>query len=201
VYSTLTGVGLADLRFEDDFGLVGLNSRTSNKMSSDTFSTTTISETSVLRTGGGPLTERIIPPSGTGNTGVSTKYFPFSYVPLFEYPIYATSGVSKTYTMYFRSASTSAFTTNPLTATATGSSTPELYLECEYYNDTFDATRMLKRSNTAAAVNFNTDTNWYGISVTCQPSQSGVLYLRGWYAKPREAPTNQFYMDTTPVVS
>lgn len=199
-FTSISGASPINFSFQDDYGSVGLNAQFDHRIEADTVSTTTMSTTTVTRAGGGPTTMFVIPPSGAGNTGISWRFFPHSYIKLFEYPIYADTS-SKTYTMYFRSASSSAFTVNPLTSTQVGSTTPELYIECEYYADASDADRKLKRSNTANAVDFNTDTNWYGISVTCQPSQSGVLYLRGWYAKPREPSTNQFYMDTTPVVS
>lgn len=188
--------------FEDDFSMVGLNSQTEGKSGAGV-STTTISDTSQLRSGGGPTTQKILPPAGTGSTGVSVNLFPFSYLKLFEYPIYAAANVSKTYSMFFMSTSTANFGVNPLTAASSTAVTPEMYIECEYYADTFDAARKLLRSSTAAAINFTGSTAWQSISVTCNPSQSGILYLRGWYAKPQEGSgkTNIFFMDTTPVVS
>lgn len=197
-----TGFGAATpsyLFFEDKFSTPGLNSQTSHQISSNSIATTTVSTTTNLRAGGGVVNHFVDPPSGTGNTGISTNFFPFSYIKLFEYPIYANTS-SKTYSVYFNSTSTSNFTIDPLTSTATGSSTPELYIECEYYNDASDADRQLKRSSTAGAVDFNGSTAWQAVSVTCQPTQSGILYLRGWYAKPKEAASNYFYMDTTPVI-
>lgn len=198
-FNSYSGGSLQNLNFSDDFSIVGLSSRSSNHISSNTLSTTTISTTTVTRTGGGSSTQFTMPPSGTGSTGISTKNFPHSYIKIFEYPIYADTS-SKTYTMYFMSTSTTNWTTDPITQTLAGSSTPELYIECEYYAGTGDADRMLKRSNTANDVDFNGSTDWQDISVTCQPTQSGVLYLRGWYAKPKEAPSNWFFMDTTPVI-
>lgn len=199
LFLNMSGSFPISLNFQDSFGVVGLNSQTSNKISANTLATTTMSTTTSLRSGGGPSNLYVFPPSGAGDTGISTKQFPLSYIKLFEYPIY-TDTSSKTYTMYFRSASSSSFTVDPLTQTAVGSSTPELYIECEYYNDATDADRMLKRSNTAADADLTGNVDWQDISVTCQPTQAGVLYLRGWYAKPREASTNQFYMDTTPEI-
>lgn len=198
-YTSLSGASPTKFFFEDNYNVIGLNSQTDHRISDNTLATTTVSTTTQLRTGGGPKNLYIIPPDGTGNTGISTKNYPRSNLKLFEYPIY-TDTSSKTYTMYFRTSATSAFTINPLTQTATGSTTPELYIECEYYPGS-DADRVLKRSNTASAVSFTSDTNWYGISVTCQPGNAGLLYLRGWYAKPREAVSNEFYMDLTPEIS
>jgi len=194
-----TGLASNNFYFEDNFSVVGLNSQTSNQISANALSTTTIATTTVTRSGGGPTTQFIMPPAGTGNTGISTKFFPYSYIKLFEYPIY-TDTSSKTYTMYFSVASTSAFATDPFTDTQTASSTPEMFIECEYYNESSGADRCLKRSNTVDDVDFNGSTDWQDISVTCQPTQAGILYLRGWYAKPKEAGTNWFYMDTTPVI-
>lgn len=199
-YSTLSGVSFTRAYFEDNFGTVGLNSQTSNQISADSVSTTTISDTANLRAGGGPTNLHIRPPSGTSNTGLSTKNFPSSYIKLFEYPIYANT-TSKTYTIYFMSTSTTNFASNPFTSTQAGSSTPEMYIECEYYNESSGADRYLKRSNTASAINFTGSTAWQGISVTCQPTQSGILYLRGWYGKPNDGKSDWFFMDTTPVVS
>lgn len=196
--ATLSGNFTASFLFEDKFSVTGLNSTSYNFVTSNTVSSTTVSDTSNLRAGGGPTTMYVLPPSGTGNTGISTNYFPLSYIKLFEYPIY-TDTSSKTYTMYFMATSSTAFTVAPLTATAAGSSTPEMYIECEYYNASSGADRFLKRSNTAAA--FTADGTWYGISVTCQPTQTGILYLRGWYGKPNDGGSNWFFMDTTPVVS
>lgn len=199
--NAVSGAGSASYFFQDDFGTVGLNSQSSNQISSNTVSTTTQATTTNLRSGGGPINLVVFPPSGSGNTGISTYNFPASYIKLFDYPIY-TDTSSRTYTMYFNATSTTAWTVNPLTATATGSSTPELFIECEYYNDSTDADRIVKRSNTANDVDFDGSTAWQDISVTCQPSQTGILYLRGWYGKPKESgSSNWFYMDTTPVVN
>jgi hypothetical protein len=198
VFSGVTGFSYQRHYFEDAFGTVGLSSQSSNQISLDTISTTTVSATDNLRAGGGPVNLKVFPPSGTGDTGISTKFFPASYMKLFEYPIY-TDTSSKTYTMYFMATSSTAFNVAPFTDQQTGSSTPEMYIECEYYNESSGADRYLKHSNTASA--FTADGTWYGISVTCQPTQSGILYLRGWYAKPKDGRSNWFYMDTTPVVS
>lgn len=198
-YVTLSAGGVQSFYREDDFGVVGLSSQSSNQISSNTLSTTTMSTTTNLRAGGGPRNALVFPPSGTGNTGISTAQFPFSYIKLFEYPIYADTS-SKTYTVYFNSTSTAQWTADPTTEASVGSSTPELFIECEYYGSTVDADRFLKRSNSANDVDFNGSTAWQDISVTCQPAQSGILYLRGWYGKPKEAGGNIFFMDTTPTV-
>jgi len=195
---TISTSSYTEVSFEDDFGIPGLNSIISTIAASNTTATTTVSTTTNLRTGGGLKNNFIMPPSGTGNTGISTKFFPYSALRLFESPIYADT-TSKTYTMYFMSTSTSNFTADPTVA--------EMWIECEYLVDPTDADRYLKKSSlgvatSTSAVDFNGSTDWQAISVTCQPTQAGVLYLRGWYAKPVESgKTNFFYMDATPVVN
>ena len=184
-----TGATSGIIYFEDDFGMVGLNSQSSNQISANTKATTTISDIANLRSGGGPTNELIYPPTGTANTGLSTKYFPFSFIKLFEYPIYADTS-NKTYTMYFNSTSTAQFVADP---TAT-----EFWIECEYYNVASGADRMLKKST--GVVDFNGSTAWQSLAVTCQPTQAGILYLRGFYGKPSDG-YNAFYLDTTPVIS
>lgn len=196
----LSGSSYVRNYFEDDFGLVGLNSQASNQIGADSLATTTMSTSTNLRVGGGLRNAVFFPPSGTANTGLSTYYFPFSYYKLFEYPIYADTS-SKTYTVYFNSTSTAQWTTSPGTVATAASSTPEMYIECEYYNAATGANRILKRSNTASAINFAGSTAWQSLSVTCQPTQSGILYLRGWYGKTRETGGNIFYMDTTPLIN
>lgn len=197
VLNTITGTAYNNYYLEDDFGVPGLNTYISNKITSDAVGTTTMSTTTNLRSGGGAKNLVVFPPSGTGNTGLSTKMFPHSYIKLFEYPVY-TDTSSKTYTMYFNSTSTSNWTNDP--------TVEEMWIECEYYATASNANRVLKKSSqglatSTAALDFNGSTGWQSISVTCQPAQSGVLYIRGWYGKPKETPTNWFYMDITPVVT
>lgn len=185
--------------YEDDYGIVGLNRTATYQIQSNEFSTTTQSTTTVLRSGGGPVSMAVYPPSGTGNTGISTNYFPFSYMKLLDVPFYSDTS-SKTYTVWAMSTSTANFVVDPLTATATSSSTPEFYIECEYYGHATNASRLLKKSNTAAQIDFNGSTAWQSISVTCQPVQAGVNYIRVWYAKPSDG-FNAFIIDPTIVVS
>ena len=195
IFNTLTGSGGTIGYFEDSFKVIGLNSQTSFQISANLLSTTTMSTSSshILRSGGGQSNELIFPPSGTANTGLSTKFFPSSFIKLFEYPIYADTS-NKTYTMYFMSTSTGHWTTDPTAS--------EFWIECEYYADASDADRYLKKSTSLA--DFNGSTDWQPLAVTCQPTKTGILYLRGWYGKPRETgtdDTNVFFMDVAPVIS
>jgi len=189
--NTLTGSATFIAYFEDNFGLVGVNSQTSNQISVDTKATTTMATSTNLRSGGGPTNEFVMPPTGTANTGISTRFFPHSFIKLFEYPIYANT-TSKTYTVYFNSTTTKNFNLHPTAS--------EWWIECEYYNSTYtdNAERYLKKSVST----FNaSSTAWQAFSVTCQPTQSGILYLRGWYGHPNDGTSNWFYMDLSPVVS
>lgn len=190
--STIPGAANTLLYFEDDFGIVGLNSQSSNQVSATTISTTTLKITDVLRTGGGASSQLIFPPSGTADTGISTRMFPMSFIKLFEYPIYADDS-SKTYSVYFNSTSTGHWTANPTAS--------EFWVECEYYNESSGADRYLKKSTDT--INFAGITTWDSLDVTCDPTQAGILYLRGWYGKPRETgtdDTNTFYQDVQPVI-
>lgn len=203
LFSTLSGSANTRLYFDDDLDTPGLNMHFSNQASANTNATTTQSTTTNLRSGGGPKNLFVYPPSGTGNTGLSDMNFPHSYIKLFEYPIDADTS-SKTYTMYFNSTSTALWTNDPTTSiTSVASTTPELFIECEYLAETVGADRVVKRSNTTNDVDFNGSTAWQDLTVTCQPAQEGILYLRGWYGKKKETggAMNLFYMDLTPVVN
>jgi len=195
-YSMLNRMSVA----QDLYGTPGLSQTVLSGVLNT--SSTTESDVSNLRSGGGPKNIKIQPESGTGNTGLSSMNFPHSYLKLFEYPIY-TDTTSRTYTVYFNSTTTSQWTNDPVTDSSIASTTPELFIECEYYGGTSNAGRRITRSNTANDVDFNGSTAWQDISVTCQPAQSGILYLRGWYGKRRDTGSamNQFYVDLTPVIS
>lgn len=178
--------------YYDDFGIVQNDWQTSNKMGAATTPTTTIRTTVNLRSGGGLVNALFLPPSGTGNTGVSTRFWPYSFFQLFEYPIYADTS-SKTYSIFFNSTSTDHFTTDPTAS--------QFWIECDYYADASDADRITKKST--GVIDFNGSTAWQSLSVTCQPTQTGVLYLRGYYGMPRDTgadDTNAFYMDLKPVI-
>jgi len=190
-YQNLYRSAYTSVYLEDDFGIVGLNSRSSSIIESDTKATTTVSDYSVLRDGGGSSSQKVIPPVGTTANGVSTRYFPFSYIKLFEYPIYADTS-NKQYDMYFYATSTGVFTANP--------TADELYIECEYYGASSGADRRIEKST--GVIDFIGTAGWQSLSVQCEPAQSGVMYLRGYYAKPVESgKDNVFYMDIKPVIS
>lgn len=191
-YTGITANPSITFFFEDIFSMVGLGKQFTTNVDAVGNATTTQSSSDNLRSGGGPVNSLVQPPSGTGNTGISTQAFPLTYIKLFEYPIY-TNTTSKTYTMYFNSTSTGGWTNDP--------TADELWIECEYYpvNSITNANRVIKKSTSLA--DFNGSTTWQALSVTCAPAQAGILYLRGWYAKPKETPSNWFYVDLTPVIS
>lgn len=145
------------------------------------------STTSNARPGGGANSILISP-----STNISPSW-QFSYIPLFEYPIYADTS-SKQYDVYFMSTSTSGWTANP--------SASELWIECEYWAHATGASSTRKVKKSTGTIDFTGSTSWQNLSVTCQPSQTGLMYLRGWYAKTKETgKMNEFYVDGTPVIN
>ena len=52
-------------------------------------------------------------------------------------------------------------------------------------------------------MDFTTDGDFdQSLTVTCAPSQEGILYLRGFYAKPQETGIdNVFFVDPRPVIT
>lgn len=166
-----------------NFSYQYLSSLTNGVATSTIQSTTTAS---FLRPGGGPTVLKVLP-SNILNP-ISKEYT----LKLFEYPIYADTS-SKQYNVYFTSTSTAAWTANPTAR--------ELWIECDYWSHAGGATpaRFVKAST--GTLNFSGSTAWANLSVSCQPAQSGILYLRGYYAKPKESgKMNEFYLDQTPVI-
>ena len=142
-----------------------------------------LSTSTTVRSGGGATSLELRP-----TTNFSTNW-DFSRVQLFEYPIYADT-TSKTYSMYFRSSATANWTADPTAS--------ELWIECEYWGHATNVQRRLTKST--GTLDFNGTTTWNALSVTCQPSQNGILYLRSFYSKTKEAGSNIFFMDVQPVV-
>jgi len=145
----------------------------------------TYSNTTWVRAGGGSTSIFL----ASASTNLDTDW-DFSKIQLFEYPIYADT-TNKTYTMYFMATASAEFNVLPTAA--------NLWIECEFYGETSEADRKLTKSTGTITAD---DGSWYGISVTCQPTQAGVLYLRGWYAKTKETGyDNELFMDVAPVIS
>lgn len=139
------------------------------------------SSTTNRRTGGGNTVSVVFP-----GTILSTEKYRLG--KLFEYPVY-TDTTSRTYSVYFKtSTSTGEWTANP--------SASELWVECEFWDFPAGATSSRRVKKSTGTVNFTGSSAWQALSVTCQPSQSGTMYLRGWYGKPRETnKTNSFVID------
>lgn len=148
---------------------------------------TTKATSTVLRSGGGPSSIQVLPTTNTATVWDFTK------IMLFEYPIY-TNTASKQYDVYFNSTSTAGWTNDPTNT--------ELWIECEYWAHDTNATSTRKINKSTGLIDFNGSTSWQSLSVTCQPTQTGILYLRGWYAKTKESgKMNEFYVDGTPVIN
>lgn len=155
-------------------------------LSSQAAITTLQSTTTVLRTGGGSKSIQVLP-----DANLSTSW-ELSHLKLFEYPIY-TDTSSKQYDVYFYSTSTTAWTANPTKS--------QLWIECEFWNFPANGTSTRKITKSTGTLNFTGSTAWQNLSVTCQPTNTGILYLRGWYAKAKEAnKMNEFFIDILPVI-
>lgn len=143
--------------------------------------------TSTLRSGGGPTAIEVRPTTKT------TSIWDFNKIKLFEYPIY-TDTSSKQYDVYFRTATTTAeWTANPTAA--------ELWIQCEYWAHDTNATSTRKVKKSTGTVDFAGSAAWQNLTVTCQPTQTGILYLSGYYAKTKESgQDNVFLVDSTPVI-
>jgi hypothetical protein len=136
------------------------------------------SSTSKTRTGGSDTTFKVTP-NYCGD-------WPAGRIKLLDIPIYS-DNTSKTYTVYFASDATTDWTANP--------TADEVFLEAHYYCHATNATRCVAKST--GTLDFTTDTNFdQTLSVTVQPSQAGILYLKAYYGKPKESgKTNEFYVD------
>lgn len=180
---TMTGgntQGGAKVFTEDDDNTRGVNSQyIRNSFTNPVLA----SENTIVRGGGGTTSIKLTPGS------LFNPVWLHSTQKLFEYPIYADTS-SKQYDVYFRPGSIAEWTANP--------TADELWIEAEYWAG--NKHRQITKSTTT--LGFTGSTDWGPISVTAQPNTSGVLYLRGWYAKPKEAGNNNiFYVDTKPTIT
>lgn len=140
------------------------------------------SETTEVRAGGGASSIKVTPSDKLAST------WELSRILLFEYPIYAVKDVAKTYTVYLKSSGTGNWTADPLAT--------ELWVEAEYWGHATNVARKILKSTGVCDFNGD-DTNWLTLTVTVTPLQTGVLYLRGYYCKTKEAgKSNIFYCDT-----
>lgn len=141
------------------------------------------SDTTDVRAGGGATSIKVTP-----SADLDTNW-EFSRLLLFEYPIYAVKDVAKTYTVYFKSDDDTDWDADPLNT--------ELWIEAEYWGHATNVHRKITKS-TGVCNNFDADdTIWDTLTVTVTPLQTGVLYLRGYYCKTKEAgKSNIFFCDT-----
>ncbi len=173
--------------FLEDFdGTVG-DTRQLDTLSSAEGTPTIQSETGTVRSGGSNVSIKVTPSTVLGNVQGWTH----SRLKLFEHAFYATTD-EKTYEVYFRPTATADWTDDP---TAT-----ELWIEVEYWGHVSNNFRRILKST--GLIDMNGSTAWQSLSVTVAPLQAGVLYLRAYYAKTKEAAkSNGFYCDPLSVVS
>lgn len=184
--------------FLEDFYGKGKNYQTRNNPptgntfldSSNTNKETPLMSTTTTRVGGGSSSIRVQPYTEISNLILGSR---ISNIKLFEYPIYADTS-SKQYSVYFKtSTTTSAWTSNP--------TNEQLWIECDFWANTSGFNYRATKKSTGV-IDFAGSSDWQSLSVTCQPTAEGILYLRGWYAKPQETgKLNQFLIDGTPVIS
>lgn len=164
------------------------NYTTEGQMVSATSTLMSTTSALLLRSGGGPVSIQVNPGTHLATTSE------YAWLKLFDYPIYIDTS-AKTYNVYFMSTSTAQWTANPLV--------DQLWIECdEWASGTGEATTTRRIIKSTGTVNFTGSTAWQNLSVTCIPTQSGILYLRGFYAKPFEGAgkLDQFYIDGTPTI-
>lgn len=181
-YTVPTTAYLDNISVEDDAGTIGLNK---SFQFTTTANTNTLQSTTTSTASGGTKTLEYL-----GSTDISTMSE--RKIKLFDYPI-TTDTSSKTYTVYFQSPNGS-WTANP--------TNQELWIECDYWAHATNATSTRKVKKSTGTLNFTGSTAEQSLAVTCQPSQSGITYLRGWYAKTKEAgKTNNFIVGLKPVIN
>jgi hypothetical protein len=142
-------------------------------------------ETTTVRSGGSN-TSLSITPGSTAQIGDN----PLGRVKLLEHSFYATT-TSKQYDLYMRPTATTAWTTDPTAS--------ELWIELEAWGHASNNFRKITKST--GVIDMNGSTSWQALSVTVAPAQAGVAFFRLWYAKPKEAQANTFYVDPIPVVT
>lgn len=190
VYTNNSGNGVLLTYFEDKFSIIGSSSQMYGLTNAVGVVNTMERNTATVRNVGGVST-KVYPPSGTGNTGVSSASFPYTYLKLFEYPIYLNTSQT-TLTTYFKPDNTASWGTDPKAI--------NLWVEIDVLASASKAFRYTKRST--AELNFNGSSDWQAIPLTVTASQSGNAYIRAWYGKTLEtigansADNNRFYVDT-----
>lgn len=145
------------------------------------------STTTPVRSGGGATSIEVLPSTKISNNSE------IAYLKLFERKIY-TDTTSRDYQVFFKGGTTTVeFLASP--------TADELWIECEYWGSATNNFRRLTKST--ATVDFTTDADFdQSLTITCAPSQTGILYLRGWYAKTKESTfDNVFFVDPRIVIT
>lgn len=142
-------------------------------------------DTGTVRSGGNAFSIKVTPLTSLGPD------WEFSRIKIFDIPIYATTS-PKTYDIYLRPTATTDWTADPTAA--------ELWIEIEYWGHASNMLRKIVKST--GTIDMNGSTAWQALSLTVAPAQSGILYLRLWYAKTKESgKANTFYIDPLPVIT
>jgi len=140
------------------------------------------SDTVDVRGGGGTTSIKVTP-----NADFNPDY-QLGRLRIFEYAIYQAAG-AKTYTVYFKSDDDTDWGADPLAT--------ELWIEAEGWGSATFNHRILVKSTGTCDEFDNDDTVWDTLTVTITTLQNGVVYLRGWYCKPKEGGNdNIFFCDT-----
>lgn len=177
--------GKFPLGYFEDFDRVIGDTRQLTSLSSANGVPIVQSETTTVRSGGSNKSIKVTPST---NLSVAWEH---SRQLLFEIPFYATTS-SKKYEVFFRPDATANWTADPVAA--------ELWIELEYWGHATNNFRRIVKS--AGVIDMNGSTAWTALDVTVAPSQVGVVYLRGYYAKTKESgKTNVFFCDPLPVVT
>ena len=146
------------------------------------------SDTTDVRGGGGATSIKVTPSANLNLLHENAR------IKIFEYPIYQVKDVAVTYTVYFKSDLDTDWDADPTNV--------QLWIEADYWGH---ATNKFRRTikSTGVCNNFDADdTVWDSLTVTFTPLITGVVYLKGYYAKAQEAAkSNIFFCDTKIVVS
>lgn len=191
IYAVANSNAINGTYMEDYQNIIGANQQNLGLSSVSADTPQIISTSTTVRSGGGATSLELRP-----TTNLSTNWY-FSKIQLFEYPIYADTS-NKQYSMYFR----------PQVATGTlgfgvSPTNSQLWIECEYWGNNATSNSVYSRNliKSTAVINASS-TSWQALSVTCQPAQEGILYLRGWYAKTLETGnSNILLMDVQPQIT
>ncbi len=143
------------------------------------------SDTGTVRAGGSAISIKVTPSTKLSTLSEHARQ------KLFELAFYATTE-SKQYDVYFRPTATADWTADPTAG--------ELWIEAEFWGHASNNFRRILKST--GVIDMNGSTAWAALSVTVAPAQAGVLYLRAYYAKTKEAAkANTFFCDPLPVVT